>query len=46
MRNKITHRYFKIDYEIVWTVVKEKLPALRIQIDQVVKELDEKHEPG
>jgi len=44
MRNKITHNYFKIDYEIVWNVVKEKLPALKIQIEQVLKEMDEKHE--
>lgn len=44
MRNKITHNYFGIDYEIVWNVVKEKLPALRMQIEQVLKEMDEKDE--
>jgi uncharacterized protein with HEPN domain len=44
MRNKITHNYFKIDYEIVWNVVKEKLPALKIQVEQVLKEMGEKHE--
>lgn len=44
MRNKITHNYFKIDYEIVWNVVKEKLPALKIQVEQVLKEMDENHE--
>ncbi len=38
MRNKITHNYFKIDYEIVWNVVKEKLPALKIQVEQVLKD--------
>lgn len=42
MRNKITHNYFKIDYEIVWNVVKEKLPVLRGQVEQVLKEMDEK----
>jgi len=41
MRNKITHNYFKIDYEIVWNVVKEKLPALKIQIEEVLKEMDD-----
>jgi uncharacterized protein with HEPN domain len=40
MRNKITHNYFGIDYEIVWKVVKEKLPALKIQVEQVLKEMD------
>ena len=44
MRNKITHNYFKIDYEIVWNVVKEKLPALKNQIERVLKEMDENHE--
>lgn len=44
MRNKITHNYFKIDYEIVWNVVKEKLPALKIQVEQVLEDMDEKHE--
>jgi uncharacterized protein with HEPN domain len=41
MRNKITHNYFRIDYEIVWNVVKEKLPALKIQIEQVLKDMDD-----
>jgi uncharacterized protein with HEPN domain len=43
MRDKITHDYFGIDYEIVWKVVKEKLPALKIQVEQVLKEMDEKN---
>lgn len=42
MRNKITHNYFKIDYEIVWNVVKEKLPALKMQVERVLKEMEEK----
>ena len=42
MRNKITHNYFKIDYEIVWNVVKEKLPALKIQVERVLKEMEDK----
>ena len=41
LRNKITHNYFRIDFEIVWNVVKEKLPALKIQIEQVLKEMDD-----
>ena len=40
MRNKITHNYFRIDYEIVWNVVKEKLPPLKIQVEHVLKEMD------
>jgi len=41
MRNKITHAYFGIDYEIVWKVVKEKLPTLKTQVTQVLKEMEE-----
>ncbi|HIH44671.1 MAG TPA: DUF86 domain-containing protein [Candidatus Methanoperedenaceae archaeon] len=40
MRNKITHDYFGIDYEIVWNVVKEKLPGLRAQVEQVLKDIE------
>ena len=29
------------DYEIVWNVVKEKLPALKIQIEQVLMDMDD-----
>ena len=28
MRNRIVHRYFRIDLDIVWSVVREDLPAL------------------
>ena len=28
MRDKMIHHYFGIDYEIVWKVIKEELPAL------------------
>jgi len=46
MRNKITHNYFRIDYEIVWNVVKYKLPPLKIQVEQVFKDLGNKDELG
>lgn len=42
MRNKIIHDYFGIDNEIVWQVIKEKLPALRNQIEKVLKDLQAK----
>jgi len=29
MRDKLIHEYFGVDTEIVWTVVKEELPAVR-----------------
>ncbi|MDI6716324.1 MAG: DUF86 domain-containing protein [Actinomycetota bacterium] len=39
MRDKITHFYFGVDYEIVWKVVKENLPLLKDQIKAVLDEL-------
>lgn len=32
MRDKIIHFYFGIDYEIVWKVIKERLPKIKLQI--------------
>lgn len=40
MRNKIAHDYFGIDYEIVWKVIKEKLPALKVQVAQMLKKIE------
>lgn len=28
MRDKVTHEYFGINYEIVWTVARQQLPSL------------------
>jgi len=40
MRDKIIHFYFGVDYEIVWKVIKERLPVLKQQIKRVLKELE------
>lgn len=37
MRDKISHAYFGIDYEIVWKVVKEKLPEVRPVIRKILE---------
>ena len=39
MRDKLIHWYFEIDEEIVWNVVKDKLPEIKIQIDDIIKNL-------
>ncbi len=41
MRDKITHFYFGIDYEIVWDVVKKKLPEIKLLIEKISKDLQE-----
>ena len=39
MRDKISHDYFGVDYEIVWKVLKEKLPPLKLQIQEVLADI-------
>src|SRR5699024_2172352 len=40
MRDMMIHGYFTINYRIVWDVVQNKIPVLRKQIEQVLKEFD------
>jgi len=42
MRDKIIHFYFGVDYEIVWKVIKERLPELKEKIERVFQEIQEK----
>jgi len=43
MRDRLIHDYFGIDYDIVWDVIKNKIPLLRIQIQEILKsQRDEK----
>ncbi|MCL5062552.1 MAG: DUF86 domain-containing protein [Nitrospiraceae bacterium] len=39
MRDKISHFYFGINYEIVWKVVKERLPEIKLAVEKILKEL-------
>lgn len=36
MRDKLIHDYFGVNYSIVWDVVKNKIPELKIQIEKVI----------
>ncbi|MDE2869600.1 MAG: DUF86 domain-containing protein [Chloroflexota bacterium] len=36
MRNRIVHRYFWVDLDIVWSVVREDLPGLIAQVAPLV----------
>ena len=42
MRNRITHGYFFINLELVWTVAVGNIPELRKQIAAVLGEVQEK----
>lgn len=39
MRDKVSHEYFGVDYEIVWKVVREKLPEIKPTIRKILEEL-------
>lgn len=36
MRNRLVHAYFSINLDIVWQTVKQDLPTLIVQLEQVV----------
>ena len=37
MRDRLIHDYFGVDFELVWDVVKNRVPALRGQIASILK---------
>jgi uncharacterized protein with HEPN domain len=41
MRDKLIHRYFSVDLELVWVTIKNKLPELKNQILKILKEIEE-----
>jgi uncharacterized protein with HEPN domain len=36
MRNALAHGYFKVDFEVVWTTIHADLPALRVQVTELI----------
>lgn len=36
LRNRISHEYFGIDYEIIWDIVTNYLPENKMQIDSIL----------
>jgi uncharacterized protein with HEPN domain len=38
MRNRLIHNYLGVDYDIVWDVVRNKVPALRSQLERVLQQ--------
>lgn len=40
MRDKLIHDYMGVDVEIVWLVVKERIPAIRPLIEQALREIE------
>ncbi|MCF8243249.1 MAG: DUF86 domain-containing protein [Melioribacteraceae bacterium] len=42
IRDKIIHHYFGVDYELIWDVINSKLPAIRIEIQKILKNMQTK----
>ncbi len=42
MRDKISHFYFGIDYQIVWEVIRKKLPIVKPAIKKILRDLKAK----
>lgn len=37
LRNKVSHEYFGVDYEIIWDVASNYLPENLLQIEEILK---------
>ena len=41
MRDKLIHQYFGVNLDLVWETIKTKLPELKTQISEILKEIEE-----
>ncbi len=39
MRNKVTHEYFGVDYEIIWDIASNYLPGNKTQIKSILEQV-------
>jgi uncharacterized protein with HEPN domain len=46
MRNVLIHEYFGVDLQEVWRTVEKDLPALKHQIEALVKRLEDQSYGG
>ncbi len=38
MRDKLIHFYFGVDYRLVWRAIKERLPQVKREIQEILQE--------
>jgi len=43
LRDILIHEYFDVDLEIVWDIIKNKIPELKKQISKVLAEMKERN---
>ena len=39
MRDNLIHRYFKVDYKVVWTVIQDKIPELNAEVQKMLGQI-------
>ena len=39
-RDKLIHHYFGVNYAIIWKIIRDELPPLLPQIDEMLREID------
>jgi len=44
MRDKLSHQYWKVDLEVIWKVVEDNLPELKVMIIQVIQDFSKNEE--
>jgi len=40
MRDTVIHRYFEINWQIVWSVITDDLPALDLEFSALLKDME------
>ena len=38
MRDKLIHRYFQVNWKIVWNVLTTEIPILQVQIEKILQD--------
>lgn len=42
MRDKLSHEYFGVKYDVVWDTIKKRLPQLKPAIETILKQMEKK----
>ena len=44
IRNVIVHEYFGIDYDIIWAVIQQDIPPLRVKLEFLLQQFNKESE--
>ena len=43
MRNRLIHEYFGTDIKLVWNVIKDELPVLKVELEKINSDITDKN---